>query len=119
MANPPVPIESYSEKQHLSPEWALDKLRTETDDNWIELFRKNGVQIEVYKPVGHDPQQPHWCDEVYAVISGEGNFRNGEEKHPFKAGDLMFVPAGVKHRFEDFSDDFATWVIFFGSPDGA
>jgi mannose-6-phosphate isomerase-like protein (cupin superfamily) len=51
------------------------------------------------------------------VISGTGFFTNGDERHPFKPGDLMFVPAGVVHRFEDFSDDFATWVIFFG-PEG-
>jgi hypothetical protein len=27
------------------------------------------------------------------------------------------VAAGVQHRFEEFSDDFATWVIFYG-PEG-
>jgi hypothetical protein len=32
-------------------------------------------------------------------------------------GELLFVPAGVVHRFEDFSDDFATWVMFYG-PEG-
>jgi len=30
---------------------------------------------------------------------------------------MLFVPAGVEHRFENFSDDFATWVIFYG-PEG-
>ena len=106
-----------SEKQHMSPEWALEKLRTETEDPWIELFRQNGVQVEIYRPIGNDPQQPHWCDEVYVVISGTGQFRNGDELNPFKPGDLMFVPAGVQHRFENFSDDFATWVVFFNSTD--
>lgn len=32
-------------------------------------------------------------------------------------GDLLFVPAGVVHRFEEFTDDFATWVMFYG-PEG-
>jgi hypothetical protein len=27
------------------------------------------------------------------------------------------VPAGVVHRFEDFSDDLAVWVVFYG-PEG-
>jgi hypothetical protein len=27
------------------------------------------------------------------------------------------VPAGVEHRFEEFSGDFGTWVIFYG-PEG-
>ncbi|MFC1689680.1 cupin domain-containing protein [Pseudomonadota bacterium] len=105
-------------KHHMSPQWALEQLSSQTEDRFLSLFKQNGVEIEIYQPVGHDPQQPHWCDEVYVVISGTGQFRNGDERNPFKPGDLMFVPAGVEHRFEDFSDDFATWVVFFGSPDG-
>lgn len=101
----------------MSPQWALDQLRTETEDTWLGLFKNNSLEIEIYQPVGHDPQQPHWCDEVYVIISGTGQFRNADERHPFKPGDLMFVPAGVVHRFEDFSEDFATWVIFFGAED--
>lgn len=34
-----------------------------------------------------------------------------------KPGDLLFVPAGVEHRFGPFTDDFATWVLFYG-PEG-
>jgi hypothetical protein len=30
---------------------------------------------------------------------------------------MLFVPAGVVHRFEDFSDDLAIWVMFYG-PEG-
>ena len=41
----------------------------------------------------------------------------GSERHGFAPGDMLFVPAGTVHRFEDFSDDFATWVIFYG-PEG-
>jgi hypothetical protein len=29
-----------------------------------------------------------------------------------------FVAAGVPHRFESFSDDFATWVVFWGPRGG-
>jgi hypothetical protein len=28
------------------------------------------------------------------------------------------VPAGVPHRFVDFSDDFETWVVFYGPKGG-
>jgi mannose-6-phosphate isomerase-like protein (cupin superfamily) len=51
------------------------------------------------------------------VISGSGAFVNGDARHPFGPGDVLFVPAGVEHRFEDFSADFQAWVIFYG-PDG-
>jgi mannose-6-phosphate isomerase-like protein (cupin superfamily) len=51
------------------------------------------------------------------VIAGRGTFRNGGERHPFERGDVLFVAAGVEHRFEDFSDDLAVWVFFYG-PEG-
>jgi quercetin dioxygenase-like cupin family protein len=56
-------------------------------------------------------------DEVYVVLSGTGTFFDGKERRAFAAGDFLFVAAGREHRFEDFSDDFATWVLFYG-PEG-
>jgi mannose-6-phosphate isomerase-like protein (cupin superfamily) len=35
----------------------------------------------------------------------------------FSPGDLLFVWAGVEHRFEEFTDDLAVWVVFYG-PEG-
>lgn len=54
---------------------------------------------------------------MYVVISGYGYFTKGEVRHPFQAGEVLFVPAGTEHRFEDFGEDFATWVFFYG-PEG-
>ena len=51
------------------------------------------------------------------VLQGCGVFVNGDRRDPFGPGDVLFVPAGQTHRFEDFTDDFATWVIFYG-PEG-
>ncbi|WP_394771917.1 cupin domain-containing protein [Mucilaginibacter sp.] len=51
---------------------------------------------------------------MYVIISGEGNFLNNGESRTFGPGDVLFVPAGVEHRFQNFSADFATWVIFYG-----
>ena len=104
-------------KHHLDPAWAIQTLPGDDGEAWRVLFEHGSLEVEVYAPRGHDPQQPHSRDELYVVISGTGFFRNGEERHPFNAGDLLFVPAGVVHRFEDFSDDFSTWVIFYG-PEG-
>ena len=75
------------------------------------------LSVEIYAPRGADPQTPHTRDELYVVMSGSGQFVNGERRHPFGSGDVLFVPAGVPHRFEDFSDDLAVWVIFYG-PEG-
>ena len=74
--------------------------------------------VEYYAPRGADAQTPHSRDEVYIVIRGSGWFVNGAERRRFQAHDVLFVPAGVTHRFEDFTDDFAVWVVFYGPKGG-
>ena len=90
----------------------------EADRAFVELFRHGPVSVELYAPRGVDPQQPHTQDEIYVVVSGRGQFVNGPSRHPFEPGDVMFVPAGITHRFEDFSDDFLVWVVFCGPQGG-
>lgn len=84
---------------------------------FIEIFRHGSLVVEIYQPTKVDLQQPHSRDELYVVIAGSGFFVNGGVRHPFSAAEVLFVPAGVEHRFEEFTDDFATWVFFFG-PEG-
>ena len=72
------------------------------------------IECRHYAPRGVDPQTPHDRDELYVVISGQGHFVRGAERVPFAPGDLLFVAAHETHRFEDFSDNFACWVMFFG-----
>ena len=84
---------------------------------FVELFRRGDFSLELFAPQGVDTQKPHQRDEAYIVISGSGIFRRGEERAAFAAGDFLFVAAGVPHLFERFSDDFQTWVVFFG-PEG-
>jgi hypothetical protein len=81
------------------------------------LFERGDVSIELYAPRGSDEQSPHTRDELYIIASGSGTFRRAGLVLEFNAGDLLFVPAHVDHRFERFSADFRTWVIFFG-PEG-
>jgi len=85
---------------------------------YVELFEHGSLSVEYYAPEKVDRQTPHDRDEVYVVISGSGTFLNGDTEQPFEAGEVLFVPAYVEHRFKDFSDDFATWVIFYGPPGG-
>ena len=80
-------------------------------------FEHGTLTVKVYAPRGTDPQQPHTRDEAYVVISGTGTFVHGEKREPFGPGDFLFASAGVVHRFEDFTDDFAVWVLFYG-PEG-
>jgi mannose-6-phosphate isomerase-like protein (cupin superfamily) len=76
------------------------------------------MSVEYYAPVCHDPQTPHEQDEVYFIHKGTGELVVGVHRHSFKAGDCLFVAANVEHRFEHFSSDFGTWVVFWGPAGG-
>ena len=77
--------------------------------------------VELYAPGsnadGRDRQQPHLKDELYVVQRGQATLRIGAQWLDAAVGDVLFVPAGADHRFERFTPDFATWVVFYG-PDG-
>ncbi|MFT2010501.1 cupin domain-containing protein [Pontibacter sp. 13R65] len=79
---------------------------------FITLFEKNSLSVEIYKPHLSDNQKPHDRDEFYLIISGEGKFQLLDEVTSFKKGDFLFVPAYTEHRFIQFSEDFITWVFF-------
>lgn len=82
------------------------------------LMRHGTMTLRYYAPKAHDPQTPHDQDEVYVVFAGTGTFVNGDDRVPFGPGDVLFAAAGQVHRFEDFSDDFETWVVFYGAKGG-
>jgi mannose-6-phosphate isomerase-like protein (cupin superfamily) len=81
------------------------------------VFEHGSLQVKMYRPSGTDLQKPHARDEVYVVARGSGRFFDGVDRHDFEAGDMLFVPAGIEHRFEAFTPDFCTWVFFYG-PEG-
>ncbi len=83
----------------------------------IPVFSHGTLAVELYQPVGHDPQKPHRRDEVYFVTRGSGRFFDGDETFDVGVGTFIFVPAGQEHRFEKFSEDFVVWVVFYG-PEG-
>jgi len=83
----------------------------------VTVLRHGTLLVKFYQPQHVDEQTPHTRDEVYVVTSGQGWFVNGKGRHRFETGDVLFVAAGTVHRFEDFSDDFSTWVLFYG-PEG-
>ena len=96
---------------------ALEQL-AQSDQPFVEMMKHGSMSVELYVPQKVDLQEPHQQDELYVVISGKGTFINGDTSKPFQTGDVLFVPAGVVHRFEDFSDDFKVWVIFYGNIGG-
>ena len=87
-------------------------------ERYAEAFEHGTMSLGFYAPVGSDPQSPHEQDEIYIVHSGTSEFVLNDERLDLAAGDAVFVPAGARHRFENFSADFGTWVVFWGPRGG-
>lgn len=97
---------------------ALKKLGETNGALFSKIMEHGSMVMEIYRPVGVDLQTPHLQDELYIIISGSGYFINNGQRAAFQQGDVLFVPAGIDHRFENFTSDFATWVIFYGPKGG-
>ena len=109
-------FERKKEKRQVSVEEAMQFLGGDT--RFATVLEHGTMIVEIYQPIGHDPQTPHDQDELYIIIEGTGDFFNDGVSKPFQPGDVLFVPAGIEHRFESFSEDFKTWVIFYGAIGG-
>jgi mannose-6-phosphate isomerase-like protein (cupin superfamily) len=97
---------------------ALARLPTPGGKRFTVAFEHGTLVLELYAPRGSDPQKPHTRDELYVVVAGRGTFFCDGVREPFECGDALFVPAHAVHRFEDFSDDLAVWVMFYGAEGG-
>lgn len=84
----------------------------------VSLFQHGDANLLLFVPTDQDTQVKHERDELYIVQAGQGIFKRGNETVRFDAGDVLFVPAGVEHRFASFSGDFRAWVLFFGPQGG-
>ena len=79
---------------------------------------KLSVGLAVWPAGSTDRQRPHSEDEVYYVISGRGVIRVADEDRPVKPGSLVFVAAGVEHRFHDIEDELRV-LVFWAPPHNA
>lgn len=101
------------------PDEMMKRLPLPATEKWkegvwdIEPFEKGGVKLIFFAPRNKDYQTSHEEDEFYFIISGTGRIRIGENTFAFEPGDVFFVPKGIPHNFTEFSDDFATWAVFF------
>ncbi|MES2882731.1 MAG: cupin domain-containing protein [Bacteroidota bacterium] len=105
-------------KNHLNIEEAKSLLQQQSLQPYITLLQHGTLTVEYFAPKNVDTQTPHAQDELYIIASGHSQFYREGEMMECKTGDVLFVPAGMEHRFQNFSNDFATWVIFYGLTGG-
>lgn len=82
------------------------------------VLKQGTCDVKLAMPVPPNEQAPHTQDEIYVVVAGRGVLLHDGRREPFETGDLLFVAAGVAHRFEEFSSDFAVWRVFYGAQGG-
>lgn len=111
-------ITMSTEKWHVTMEEATKLTDNPIDPGWCEVMVRGTMLTGFYKPNKIDDQTPHAQDEVYFVCCGSGTFINGGDIVKVKTADFLFVPAFAEHRFEDFSGNFAVWVVFYGKNAG-
>ena len=85
---------------------------------YLEFLRHDSMSLGLYAlPAGGaDPQQPHREDEVYYIVSGQGQITVGEETKPVRPGSIVFVAAHVPHKFHDITEDLKI-LVFFAPPE--
>ena len=102
-------------------DWAavdLEALTSDDDARWIEFLDVPTLSAGVYRLPrgGEDGQSPHELDEVYSVVSGRATLVVGEgeraQRLEAKPGSVLFVRAGVAHRFVEIEEDLVVVVVF-------
>ena len=92
--------------------------RAQSERLYLEFLRVPTLSAGIYAlpAEGVDPQQPHTEDEVYYVVRGRGRLMVGEEDHVVEAGSIVYVQAGVEHRFHTILEDLVI-LVFFAPPE--
>ncbi|MDT0395468.1 MULTISPECIES: cupin domain-containing protein [Streptomyces] len=95
----------------------LDELEAEraaNDGAYLQFLRERNMSVGLYAlDAGvQDPQQPHSQDEVYFVVSGRASITVGMETTQVARGSVVYVPAGVAHKFHHISEDLRVLVVF-------
>lgn len=89
---------------------------------FMAMMASGTMTLEVFAPgqscADEDLQTAHTQDELYLVQAGRSEILIRGQRFKAARGDAFFVPAGVKHRFENFSQDFVTWVVLYGPQGG-
>ena len=87
---------------------------------YFEFLKGPALSLGLYAlpERGIDPQKPHAEDEVYFVIEGRARVIVGKEEQAVAPGSIIFVAAGVPHRFHSILEDLKL-LVFFAPAEGS
>jgi mannose-6-phosphate isomerase-like protein (cupin superfamily) len=85
-----------------------------------EFLRVPALNVGLYTlPAGSaDRQVPHEEDEVYFVIDGLGVFTVEGSDRTVQKGSVLYVKAGLQHRFHSITQTLVLLVFFASMPAG-
>ena len=88
--------------------------RRQSGKLYSEFLRVPAMSAGVYVlPAGGvDPQSPHREDEMYYVVRGRALMRAGSEDSAVSEGSIIFLAAGVEHRFYEIAEELMVLVFF-------
>ena len=91
-----------------------EKHRRESGKRYSEFLRVPALSAGIYVLAAGsaDPQSPHKEDEMYYVVRGKARMRAGSEDQAVGGGSIIFVPAGMEHRFYEITEDLMVIVFF-------
>jgi quercetin dioxygenase-like cupin family protein len=92
----------------------IDQQRKNGGKLYLEFLRFPAMSAGVYtlQPGSKDPQKPHQQDELYYVVRGRGRFSVDQEDREVEGGSVIFVAAGVEHRFHQVTEELVVLVVF-------
>ena len=107
----------------MSELFEMDRLLTEqaqSNRSYLEFLRVPAMSAGIYTlpSGGNDLQKPHDQDEIYFVISGVAKMRLGNEERSVVKGNVIFVEAGLEHRFFDLEEELVLLVVFAPAEQG-
>ncbi len=95
----------------------LERLEAEqaaSGDRYREFLRVPALSCGLYvlPKDAEDLQSPHSEDEVYYVLHGRATMDVGDHEHLVHPGSVVYVPAGLPHRFHSIEEDLKLLVVF-------
>jgi quercetin dioxygenase-like cupin family protein len=102
-----VPAQVYgSEAPGTSIRWLIDD-----DHDDAPVYSLRIIEVE---PGGHTPRHSHPFEHENFVVEGTGRVLMNGEWHTVKAGDVIFVPGGMEHTYENTGE--TTFKFLCGIP---